>query len=75
VIDLPAFSSIIEKDGAWFVSHCLELGVTSQGKTRMEARRMLAEAVELWLQAASGSEIKRRLRCGARVRPLQLQPA
>ena len=75
VIDLPSFSSVIEKDGAWFVSHCPELGVASQGKTRMEAHRMLAEAVELWLESASATEIKRRLKSGARVRPLQLQHA
>lgn len=75
VIDLPNFSSVIEKDGAWFVSHCPELGVASQGKTRTEAHRMLGEAVELWLETASATEIKRRLKRGARVRPLQLQYA
>lgn len=57
VIDLPNFSAVIEK--AWFVSRCPELGVASQGKTRTEAHRMLAEAVELWLEAASATEIKR----------------
>ena len=75
VIDLPSFTSVIEKDGAWFISNCPEVGVASQGKTRAEAHRMLAEAVELWLESASATEIKRRLRQGARVRPLQLQHA
>jgi predicted RNase H-like HicB family nuclease len=75
VIDLPNFSSVIEKEGAWYVSHCPELGVSSQGKTRTEAHRMLGEAVELWLESASAPEIKRRLKRGARVRPLQLQHA
>ena len=75
VIDLPNFSAVIEKDGAWFVSHCPELGVASQGKTRAEAHRLLGEAVELWLEAASATEIKRRLKRGARVRPLTLQHA
>ncbi len=75
VIDLPNFSAVIEKDGAWFVSHCPELGVASQGKTRTEAHRMLGEAVELWLESASATEIKRRLKRGARVRPLTLQHA
>ena len=51
VIDLPNFSSVIEKDGAWFVSQCPELGVASQGKTRTEAHQLLGEAVELWLEA------------------------
>ena len=75
VIDLPNLSSVVEKDGAWFVSHCPELGVASQGKTRSEAHRMLAEAVELWLEAATATEIKRRLKSGARVRPLTLAHA
>lgn len=75
VIDLPNFSAVIEKEGAWFISHCPELGVSSQGKTRTDAHRMLAEAVELWLEHASATEIRRRLRRGARVRPLQLQHA
>jgi predicted RNase H-like HicB family nuclease len=75
VIDLPNLSAVIEKDGPWFVSTCPELGVASQGKTRTEAHRMLGEAVELWLQTASAAEIRRRLRQGARVRPLQLQHA
>ena len=59
VIDLPNFSTVIEKDGAWFVSHCPELGLARQGKSRTEAHRMLGEAVELWLEAASANEIKR----------------
>ncbi|MBI5767863.1 MAG: type II toxin-antitoxin system HicB family antitoxin [Verrucomicrobia bacterium] len=75
VIDLPNLFAVVEKDGVWFVSHCPELGVASQGKTRQESHRMLAEAVELWLEAASATEIKRRLRSGARVRPLELQHA
>ena len=75
VIDLPNLSAVIEKDGDWFVSSCPELGVASQGKTRDEAYEMLAEAVELWLEAASGTEIRRRLRRGARVRDLELNHA
>jgi predicted RNase H-like HicB family nuclease len=75
VIDLPNFSSVIEKDSVWFVSLCPELGVASQGKTRTEAHRLLGEAVALWLEAASAVEIKRRLKRGARVRPLTLQHA
>lgn len=75
VIDLPNLSAVIEKEGAWFVSRCPELGVASQGRTRLEAHRMLTEAVELWLEAATGAEIRRRLRRGARVRALTLTHA
>ncbi len=75
VIELPSLTAVIEKDGSWFVSTCPELGVASQGKTRKEAHAMLAEAVELWLEAASAKEISRRLKTGARVEPLQLAHA
>ena len=57
------------------VSTCPELGVASQGKTRKEAHAMLAEAAELWLEAASAKEIKRRLKLGGSVQPLQLAHA
>ena len=67
--------TVVEKDGGWFVSRCPELGVASQGKTRTEAHRMLAEAVGLWLESASATEIKRCLKRGARVRPLTLAHA
>ena len=74
-IDLPALSAVIERDGSWFVSTCPELGVTSQGRTRTQAYRMLQEAVELWLESATNAEIRRRLKQGARVQELQLTPA
>jgi hypothetical protein len=34
---------------------------------------MLAEAAAQWLEAASATEIKRRLKRGARVRPLEIE--
>lgn len=74
-IGLPSLTAVIQKEGAWFVSNCPELGVASQGKTRKEAHAMLAEAVELWLDAASAKEIKRRLKLGGTVQPLQLTHA
>ena len=42
---------------------------------KKEAYAMLAEAVELWLEAASGREIKRRLKVGGSVQPLELAHA
>ena len=44
------FESAIIKDGRWFVSLCLDLDVASQGKSVAEAKKMLAEAVELYLE-------------------------
>ena len=75
VIELPPLAAVIQKDGAWYVSSCPELSVASQGKTRKEAYAMLAEAVELWLQAASTKEIRRRLKLGGSVQPLRLAHA
>ena len=75
VLELPPLSAIIEKEGNWFVSRGPELGVASQGKTRKETYAMLAEAVELWVESASMAEIKRRLRQGAQVQPLELAHA
>lgn len=76
VIDLPNLTAVISKEpGGWFVSQCPELGVASQGRSRIEAYRMLIEAVELWLESAGAVEIRRRLREGARVRSLELSHA
>ena len=75
VIELPSLSAVVQKEGAWYVCTCPQLGVASQGKTRKEAYAMLAEAVELWLAAANPKEIKRRLKLGGSVQPLQLAHA
>ena len=75
VIALPSLTAIVQRETGWFVSTCPELGVASQGKTRKEAHAMLAEAVALWLEAASAREIKRRLKLGGTVQPLQLTHA
>ena len=75
VIELPSLTAVILKDDRWYVSTCPELGVASQGRTRKESHAMLAEAVELWLEAASAKEIKRRLRIGGSVQPLELAHA
>lgn len=44
------FTNIIIQEGKWYVAHCLELGVVSQGKTIKEAQKNLKEAVELYLE-------------------------
>ncbi len=44
------FTTIINKEGKWFVARCVELGVVSQGKTIEEAQKNLKEAVELYLE-------------------------
>ena len=43
-------STVIIKEGKWYVARCVELGVTSQGKTIVEAKSNLREAIELYLE-------------------------
>ena len=45
------FTAVITKEDKWYVAHCIELGVVSQGKTIEEAQRNLKEAVDLYLES------------------------
>ena len=44
-------SALITKEDDWYVARCVELDVTSQGKTLEEARENLKEAVELYIES------------------------
>ncbi|HCY75288.1 MAG: type II toxin-antitoxin system HicB family antitoxin [Ignavibacterium sp.] len=55
------FTAIIEKEGDMYVALCPELDIASQGNSVEEARQNLKEAIELFLEEASPSEIKERL--------------
>jgi predicted RNase H-like HicB family nuclease len=54
-------TAIIEREGDGYVSLCPELDIASQGDTIEEARRNLVEALELFFETASPSEIESRL--------------
>jgi len=45
------FTAIITKEENWYVAHCVDLGVVSQGKTIEEAQANLKEAVELYIES------------------------
>jgi predicted RNase H-like HicB family nuclease len=45
------FTAIITREENWYVAHCVELGVVSQGKTIEEAKANLKEAVELFSES------------------------
>lgn len=45
------FTAVLTREGKWYVAHCVELGVVSQGKTIEEAQANLKEAVELYLES------------------------
>lgn len=42
--------SVIWKEGKYYVSQCLDVDVSSFGKTRQEALVMLQEALELYFE-------------------------
>lgn len=51
------FTGAIFKEGRHFVSLCLDVDVASQGRTVREAKKMLAEAVTLYLEGCFESNI------------------
>ncbi|HQV40192.1 MAG TPA: type II toxin-antitoxin system HicB family antitoxin [Flavobacteriales bacterium] len=53
--------AIIEREGSGYVSLCPKLDVASQGDTIEEARASLVEALELFFETASPSELRERL--------------
>jgi len=50
------FTAVITKEEKWYVAHCVELGVVSQGKTTEEAEANLQEAVALYLESFGTEE-------------------
>lgn len=54
-------TAIIQREGDGYVSLCPALDIASQGDTVEEARANLREALELFFETASPSEIEARL--------------
>ena len=54
-------TAIIEKEEGGYVSLCPELDIASQGDTIESARDNLREAIELFFETASPTEVKARL--------------
>jgi predicted RNase H-like HicB family nuclease len=50
-------TAVITKEDAWYVAHCVELGVVSQGKTIEEAKTNLKETVDLYLESFGNEDI------------------
>jgi predicted RNase H-like HicB family nuclease len=53
-------TAIIEREENGFVALCPELDIASQGSTIEEARANLVEALTLFFETASPSEVSRR---------------
>ncbi len=45
------YTAVLMKEGSWYVAHCLELGVVSQGRSVEEAKANLKEAIELYIES------------------------
>jgi len=45
------FQISIQKEDKFFVARCLELDVTSQGRTAEEAQANIKEAIELYIES------------------------
>ena len=56
------FTAIIEREDEGFVALCPEFDIASQGSSVSEARSNLQEAIELFLETASPSEVRQRLK-------------
>lgn len=54
-------TAIIEREGSGYVALCPELDIASQGDSIETARDNLREAIELFFESASVTEIKQRL--------------
>jgi len=65
-------TAIIKREDDGYMALCPELDIASQGETVEEARRNLAEAVELFFETSSSSEIATRLRTEVYITQLQV---
>lgn len=54
-------TAIIERENDAYVALCPELDIASQGESVEAARANLIEALELFFESASSSEVTRRL--------------
>lgn len=63
-------TEVIEREGDGYVATCPELDIVSQGETVEAARLNLVEAVEGFLEVASPSEVRRRLKTETYVMPI-----
>ncbi len=48
--EMFTFSAMVQKENDWYISSCMELDVSSQGKTIEEAVSNLKKAVELHIE-------------------------
>ena len=71
--NLRNFTAIIEKEGIGYVALCPELDIASQGDTVEESKANLHEAIELFFEHASDSEIEYRLKADIFITNMQIE--
>ena len=54
------FTALITKEEKWYVAHCVESAVVSQGRTIEETQSNLKEAVELYLESFGTEDLPER---------------
>jgi len=69
------FTALVQREGKGWVALCPELDVASQGDSVEQAKANLREAVELFLESASPSEIEQRLHSESYLSPLEVDVA
>jgi predicted RNase H-like HicB family nuclease len=57
---LHYYSVLINKEGKFYVAHCPELDVTSQGENLEEAENNLREAIELYIESFGTDDVAHR---------------
>ena len=67
------FTAAIWREDGGYVALCAELDIASQGDTVEEARANLKEAVELFFEVASPTEIGRRFNREVYITPLEVE--
>ena len=65
-------TGVIEREDNGYVALCPELDIAGQGDTVDEARRNLIEAVELFFENASPTEIQERTHNEVYVTPIEV---
>jgi predicted RNase H-like HicB family nuclease len=53
------YTALITREDDWYIARCVEVPVTTQGRTIEEAKANLQEAVELWLESFAGEDLPR----------------
>jgi len=70
--DIRRFTAMIYRENGGYVALCPELDVASQGDSIEDASANLREAVELFLETASPSEVASRMHEGVYVAALEV---